>query len=117
MTEKKSFHSVCRWTFHKGAGGFLPGNIRPEWSADRFTTVDFVQLVKEKIAPRIPDYIVLGVELHYDNEYNEKTAPEIADALVSNGIYLAMVTPGAHLHFGYGGVASSLWSIEKSLAS
>jgi xylose isomerase len=106
MTEKKSLHSVCRWTFHQGAGGFVPGNIRPDWNADTFTTADFVRLVKDKIQPKLPDYVELGVEMHYDNEYNEKTADDIADACISSGLYVAMVTPGAHIHWGYGGIAS-----------
>jgi xylose isomerase len=106
MAEKKSFHSVCRWTFHQGAGGFVPGNIRPQWSADNFSTADFIRLVKDKIQSKLPDYVELGVEMHYDNEYNEKTAGEIADALLNTGLVVAMVTPGAHLHWGYGGIAS-----------
>ena len=44
--------------------------------------------------------------MHYDYEYDEKTAPAIADALVDAGMFLAMVTPGAHAHFAYGGIAS-----------
>jgi len=43
---------------------------------------------------------------HYDNEYNEDTAEKIADTLVEAKLYLAMITPGAHLHFAYGGIAS-----------
>ena len=106
MSNNKSLHSVCRWTFHAGKGGFLPANIRPEWSGDKFYTVDFIRLVRDKIAPRLPEDIELGVELHYDNEFNENNAEEIANALVDTGSYLAMVTPGAHSHFAYGGVAS-----------
>ncbi|MCJ7812640.1 sugar phosphate isomerase/epimerase, partial [bacterium] len=106
MKEKKSFHSICRWTFHQGAGGFVPGYIRPEWKSDRFHTTDFVRLVKERIKPKLPDFVELGVEMHYDNEYNKESADEIADALISTGIHVAMLTPGAHLHWGYGGVAS-----------
>jgi xylose isomerase len=49
---------------------------------------------------------VLGLEAHYDYEYNEENAAELADALVDNGIYLAMATPGAHRHFAYGGICS-----------
>ncbi|MCE5301379.1 MAG: xylose isomerase, partial [Spirochaetia bacterium] len=43
---------------------------------------------------------------HYDGEYNEDNAADIADALVDAGMYLAMATPGAHTHFAYGGIAS-----------
>ncbi len=104
--EKKSLHSICRWTFNPGHGGFVPADIRPEWSAENFTTIDMVKLIKEKIAPRLPDNIALGIEVHYDNEVNEGTAAELADALIDAGLYLAMITPGAHVHYGYGGIAS-----------
>lgn len=106
MATQKSFHSICRWTFNPGKGGFVPGDARPEWDGASFNTVDMIKLVKEKIAPRMPDFIELGVEVHYDNEFNEETAPAIADALVDSGIYLAMTTPGAHTHFAYGGICS-----------
>jgi len=106
MAEDKTLHSVCKWTFHAGKGGFVPADIRPEWDAKNFGTPDFIRLVRDKISPRLPDYIELGVELHYDNEYNENNAEEIANTLVDNGLYLAMFTPGAHLHFAYGGIAS-----------
>jgi xylose isomerase len=68
--------------------------------------VDFVRLVKDKIVPKLPANHVLGVELHYDYECNEDNAGDIADALSDSGLYLAMITPGAHTHFGYGGIAS-----------
>jgi xylose isomerase len=106
MKDEKSLHSICRWTFHSGQGGFVPDNIRPDWGLEKFTTVDMIQLVKQNIVPKLPDDIELGIELHYDNEVNEKTALETTDALVDSGIYLAMITPGAHIHFGYGGRAS-----------
>ncbi len=106
MQKEKSLHSICKWTFHSGAGGFVPTNIRPEWSAHKFHTLEVIQLVKNKIKPRLPDYIEMGIELHYDNEVNEKNAAEVADALNESGIYLAMITPGAHIHFAYGGNTS-----------
>lgn len=102
----KSLHSICRWTFNPGKGGFVPGDIRPEWNCENFDTAKMVQLVKDKIANRLPDHVHLGVELHYDAEVNETTASEVADALVDNGLYLAMITPGAHSHFAYGGISS-----------
>jgi xylose isomerase len=104
--QNTSFHSVCRWTFHAGKGGFQPANVRPTWAGDKFSSVDFVKLVAEKIAPRLPQHIKLGVELHYDTEIDDKTAPDIAAAIKGCGLHLAMITPGAHSHFGYGGVAS-----------
>ena len=74
MAEDKTLHSVCKWTFHAGKGGFVPADIRPEWDEKNFGTTDFIRLVKERISPRLPDYIELGVELHYDNEYDENNA-------------------------------------------
>lgn len=104
--QDRSLHSVCAWTFHPGAGGFVPGNIRPEWRSTKLDTIGKIRLIKEEISPRLPEHIQLGIEMHYDNEFKEDNAEEIADALVDAGIYLAMTTPGAHRHFGYGGVAS-----------
>jgi xylose isomerase len=106
MAEEKSLHSICRWTFNAGKGGFVPGDMRPEWGGTKFTTVDMIKLVKEKIEPRLPDNVQLGVEMHYDTEVDDKTAGAVADALVDSGMYLAMITPGAHSHYGYGGIAS-----------
>ncbi len=106
MSSNKSLHSICRWTFHAGKGGFVPGDIRPKWSADNFGTVDFIRVVKERIEPKLPGNIELGIELHYDNEYNETNAEDIATACIETGLTLAMVTPGAHAHFAYGGIAS-----------
>lgn len=102
MAETVSCHSICRWTFNAGKGGFVPGNIRPSWAA--ISSADMVRLVKSKIAPRLPETIVLGIELHYDAEVNDSTAREVADAIVDAGMYLAMITPGAHTHFAYGGI-------------
>ncbi|MBN2092762.1 xylose isomerase [candidate division KSB1 bacterium] len=106
MGHQKSLHSICRWTFNAGKGGFVPGDIRPEWDGKEFTTVNMIELVKKEIAPRLPENIELGLEVHYDNEVNEATAKEIADALIDAKMYLAMSTPGAHTHFAYGGICS-----------
>jgi len=100
-----SLHSICRWTFNPGKGGFVPGDMRPEWGGS-FGTPEMIQLVAEKIRPRIPDNVVLGIEMHYDAEVDDANAAAVADALVDNKLYLAMITPGAHTHFGYGGIAS-----------
>lgn len=115
MAVKKSLHSVCRWTFNAGKGGFVPSNMRPAWNAQSLDTVGTVKLIKEKIAPRLPDNIELGFEVHYNSEIDEKTAPAVADALVDAKIALAMITPGAHSHFAYGGVAS-LDPVERKAA-
>lgn len=84
----------------------MPGDMRPEWNSENLDTVGMIEIVKKEIAPRLPDTIELGIEMHYDNEVSEKTASGIADALVENDLYLAMITPGAHSHWGYGGIAS-----------
>lgn len=102
----KSLHSVCRWTFSPGKGGFVPADMRPSWAADKLSTAGVIGIIKEKIIPRMPEHVQLGYEVHYDTEINEKNAAEVADALIDAGMYLAMITPGAHSHFGYGGIAS-----------
>jgi xylose isomerase len=101
----KSLHSICRWTFNPGKGGFVPGDMRPEWGGG-FGTPEMIKLVADKVAPRLPDNVLLGIEVHYDAEVNDDNAAAVADAMVDNGLYLAMLTPGAHSHFAYGGVAS-----------
>jgi xylose isomerase len=106
MSSVKSLHSVCRWTFNAGKGGFVPGNIRQKWNAENFDTIQSVELIKTAIKPRMPDNVELGFEVHYNSEVDEKTAPLLADALVDAKISLAMITPGAHSHFAYGGIAS-----------
>lgn len=111
---EKSLHSICRWTFNPGKGGFVPGDMRPQWGG-KFGTPDMIKLVADKIRPRIPGNIELGIEMHYDAEVDDKNAAAVADALVDNKLYLAMITPGAHSHFAYGGIAS-LDSDERKLA-
>ena len=106
MARGKSYHSVCRWTFHAGKGGFVPRDSIPQWDAANLDTSGAVELVKKKIAPRLPDHIQLGMEFHYDYEVDESNAAAVAEALGANGIHLALITPGAHRHFAYGGVAS-----------
>ncbi|HOK56986.1 MAG TPA: TIM barrel protein [bacterium] len=103
---KKSYHSICRWTFNPGKGGFVPSNIRPSWSGDKFNSVDFIKIVAEKIKPRMPENVILGVEFHYDSEVNEKNVDEVVGIMKEKNIYLALITPGAHSHFAYGGIAS-----------
>jgi len=102
---KESLHSICRWTFNAGKGGFVPGDMRPEWGGS-FGTPEMIQLVADKVRPRMPKNVLLGIEMHYDAEVDDDNAAAVADALVSNKLYLAMITPGAHSHFGYGGIAS-----------
>ncbi len=102
----QSLHSICRWTFNAGKGGFLPGDMRPSWSSEALDSVGVIKIIKEKIRPRLPEHITLGYELHYDGEVNEKNASMVADALLDAKMYLGMITPGAHSHFAYGGVSS-----------
>jgi xylose isomerase len=102
----KSLHSICRWTFSSGKGGFVPAQQRPEWSTDRLNTAEVVRLIKESIAPRLPGHVILGFELHYDGEIDEQNAAMVVDTLGAAGMYLAMITPGAHSHWAYGGICS-----------
>jgi xylose isomerase len=104
--QQKSLHAICRWTFNAGKGGFTPGDMRPAWSGENLDALGIIKLIKERIKPRLPENVELGMEFHYDTEINEKTAPAIADALIDAKMYLAMITPGAHSHFGYGGICS-----------
>jgi xylose isomerase len=103
---KKSYHSLCAWTFNAGKGGFTPYDTRAAWASDKLDTVGKIKLINERIRPRLPGHIELGFEIHYDYEYCEDNAKAIADALCENNIALAMVTPGAHRHFPYGGICS-----------
>jgi xylose isomerase len=99
-----SRHSICAWTFnHSGEAGFRPG-IRQKWSG--ISTPEVISMVGKEIKQRIPYNIEIGFEVHYDNEINEENAKASGEALKSNGIYLAMITPGLHKHFAYGGPAS-----------
>ena len=106
MEEKISFHSLCAWTFNAGNGGFLPANIRPSWAVHRFDTIAKIKLIRDKIIPRLPNNIQIGFEMHYDYEFDEDSSDTIADTLLEAGMCLALSTPGAHIHFGYGGIAS-----------
>jgi xylose isomerase len=115
MSPVPSYHSICRWTFNAGKGGFVPGDMRERWNTSNLDTVETVRLITKEIAPRLPDHVRLGFEVHYDSEIDEKTAPAVADALADAKIALAMITPGAHSHFAYGGIAS-LDSKERKAA-
>ncbi|HLV31956.1 MAG TPA: hypothetical protein VKY57_10340 [Chitinispirillaceae bacterium] len=106
MSQQKSLHSICKWTFHAGKGGFTPNDMRKQWDSENLDTVKIVEIIKDKIAPRLPDNIELGYEVHYDTEINEANAQACADALIDANMTLAMITPGAHSHFAYGGIAS-----------
>ncbi len=105
MSQTKSLHSLCRWTFHAGKGGFQPANMRPKWGG-KFGTVESIQVIKDMIKPRLSKEIELGFEVHYDTEINDSNASEISDAMIDAGLHLAMITPGAHSHYAYGGVCS-----------
>ena len=49
--EGKSLHSICRWTFNAGKGGFVPGDMRPEWGGS-FGTPEMIELTAKKVRPR-----------------------------------------------------------------
>lgn len=98
--------SLCRWTFNAGKGGFTPGNIRPSWTNELLPTEKIPALIAREIRPRLPEHIRLGFEVHYDYEINEENAPRVVEAMGEHDLPLAMITPGAHAHFGYGGIAS-----------
>ena len=102
---KKSLHSICRWTFNPGKGGFVPADMRPAWGKG-FGTPEMIELTAQRVRSRLPKNVLLGIEMHFDAEVDNNNASEVADALVSNKLYLAMITPGAHSHFGYGGISS-----------
>ncbi|HOV22513.1 MAG TPA: xylose isomerase [bacterium] len=103
---RKSYHSVCRWTFNPGKGGFVPSNIRPSFGGEKFTTADFVKLVADKIRPKLPENIVLGIEVHYDTEINEKNIKQVIGVMKETGIFLGLASPGAHTYWAYGGISS-----------
>ena len=115
MAQQYSYHSICRWTFNPGKGGFLPGDMRPRWDSRNLDTIGVVKIIKDKIAPRMPENVKLGFEVHYDTEVNEKNADALRDALLDAKIALAMLTPGGHSHYAYGGI-SSLDSKERKSA-
>ena len=48
---ERRYHSVCRWTFNAGKGGFVPGDIRPGWDGRELDTAGMVELIKKEIAP------------------------------------------------------------------
>ena len=50
---KKSYHSLCAWTFNAGKGGFTPYDTRQAWSGENLDTVGKIKLVKDKIQPRL----------------------------------------------------------------
>ncbi|MBX3110679.1 MAG: hypothetical protein KF857_01610 [Fimbriimonadaceae bacterium] len=106
MATTKRNHSICRWTFNAGKGGFVPGDMRPSWSGENLPTAKVPGLIRREIAPRLPDHIQLGFELHYDAEVNEGNVAAVVDAMGEAGLALAMSTPGAHAHFAYGGICS-----------
>jgi len=80
MKENKSLHSICIWTFNAGKGGFVPDDMRQEWNSKNLNTVDMIKLVRNRIASRLPDNVELGIEMHYDYEFDERSVPKIADA-------------------------------------
>ncbi len=99
------FQSVCRWTFNPGRGGYVPADTRPGFAG--MTATGFVGLVRDLIAPRVPPNTVLGIAIHYGAELSENDAGRFAEAAGASGLALSMLSPSAHQHFAYGGLASA----------
>jgi len=95
---------VCRWSFHAGKGGFVPGNMRPEYR--NMPPARFAEFVAARIVPRVPENTRIGVAVHYDREVDEKTAKDLAKALKDNRLAMSMGSPGLHYYWGFGGIAS-----------
>lgn len=112
----QSLHSICRWTFSAGKGGFVPSDQRPDWAPDSLTTAGVVRIIRASLAPRLPPHVVLGFELHYDGEIGETNVNSVVEAMGEAGVFLAMITPGAHSHWAYGGICS-LDANERRLAN
>jgi len=53
MIREKSFHSICRWTFNAGKGGFVPSRIRPGWDSDQLDTTGVATFAKTDAGMRI----------------------------------------------------------------
>ncbi len=98
------YQSVCRWSFHAGKGGFVPGDVRPEYKD--LSAEGFADLVAKKILPRVPNNTRLGVALHYDKEVDEKSAAGLVRVLKDNNLVVSMGTPGGHFYYAFGGIAS-----------
>jgi xylose isomerase len=47
---KKSYHSLCAWTFNAGKGGFTP-MITRSMVRDKLDTVGKIKLINEQISP------------------------------------------------------------------
>lgn len=105
MGEEGTLASLCRWTANTGEKGFT-NNQRPSWG-DEFTGLDFVNLIAKNVKPNLPETVKdVGLEWHYNNEIDERTAPDIAKAMTDEGIFLSMITPGLHKRFSFGGPGS-----------
>ena len=61
MSGQKSLHSICIWTFNAGKGGFVPADMRPEWNSENLNVVGIIDIIKNKIAPRLPGNVALGL--------------------------------------------------------
>ena len=40
MADRKSLHSIYRWTFYAGKGGSVPAAIRPDWNEENLPTAE-----------------------------------------------------------------------------
>ncbi len=66
----------------------------------------FAEFVARHVAPSAPEGTILGVAMHYDGEVDEDSAADLALSLRENGLFLSMLSPGAHGRFAYGSLGS-----------
>ncbi len=91
-------HSACVWTVGDGSTRFT-GVSRPSLSS-----ADTIRKIKLIANGRTG---VEGVELHYPNEISDRTAKAIKQAIKSEGLVTAMVTPNHHHHSVHRGLSSA----------
>ncbi len=84
---KKSLHSICRWTFNAGKGGFLVGDIEPESAGDKLCSAEMIQFVQCS-EPVRPDTLTLEVELQYDAHVCNETVLQVLRTQVELGCRL-----------------------------
>jgi xylose isomerase len=76
---RESLLSICRWTFNPGKGGFVPGDMRPQWGRG-FGTSEMIELVAKRIRQQVPKHVVLGIEMHYDAEVEDMMRHAVVSA-------------------------------------
>jgi hypothetical protein len=84
---KKSLHSICRWTFNAGKGGFLAADIEPQSAGDKLCSAEMIQFVQYSEADR-PDTLTLEVEAHYDGHVSDEIALQVLRTQIELGCRL-----------------------------